>query len=177
MIDPADTRSWVREQKKKRSGRARESLDIELWGTNDIVNTNTRLRAQAYEEKLAIRRATPLNLAQKMAKLLHDKLPPESGEPGPSLRVTPARMHNTERAMSVAASVVSSRSSATLRSGSISTQSSSKVSILKTRSIFARNGVSTPASRRSRADSVESRASFSGPSRSQAARAPRKTSK
>ncbi|KAF8233816.1 SET domain-containing protein [Tricholoma matsutake] len=125
-----DINFWKRKQTARRNRLADESLDIEIWGTLDIHNTATRLRAQAYEEKLLKRNMTPLNHAQKMAKLLADKLPHTYGDsraaavpstPGPTLRPR----QTTDRSSMPGSVASSSRSSATLSSASYRTPASS----------------------------------------------------
>lgn len=101
---------WIKAQKQRRAALAKESLDIEIWATTDIVNTATRLRAQAYDEKLELRAKTKpdLSLTRKMEKL-------EAEIESRSLRATPARSETMAHSVSPVAS------SATLRSESAST--------------------------------------------------------
>jgi histone-lysine N-methyltransferase SUV39H len=139
LLHPEDTKKWARRETKRRNSLANDSLDIELWGTLDIHNTATRLRAQAYEEKLKKRNESPINHAQKMAKLLADKLPHTYGgprvstvpstQPGPSLRSRRQTTHDSSvRSMSLSVAS-SSGSSAMLSSMSHPTPASSATSV------------------------------------------------
>ena len=140
LVHPDDVRRWTKSQSARRNQLAHESLDIEIWGTRDIHNTATRLRAQAYDEKLKKRKEAPFSHSQQMAKLLADKLPHIYGDPGgagagpstpgPSLR--PRRQATDRSSVQSAASgslASSSRSSATLSSTSRPTPSTSATSV------------------------------------------------
>ncbi|KAF9462485.1 hypothetical protein BDZ94DRAFT_1260968 [Collybia nuda] len=179
-IDPEDIRPWTKAQKRRRAELAAESCDIDIWGTTDIVNTATRLRAQAYEEKLENRRRKPLpSLKWEMDRLMASK-EAEGEETGPTLRTTPARREQTRRAMSIAESVTSNQSSVTLRSGSVSTIPSTPT-VFGTPPHSAKFSDGENAStRKSHAAFYRSREPSSGPSsssRSQPGRIPRKLSK
>jgi histone-lysine N-methyltransferase SUV39H len=72
------TNEWRRTQKRRRDAILKDSIDIELgpFSGVDLHNDSTRLRAQAYEEKLALRRRYSPKLEEQMAKLLAEKLGP-----------------------------------------------------------------------------------------------------
>ncbi|KAK0200089.1 hypothetical protein DFS33DRAFT_1388385 [Desarmillaria ectypa] len=76
---PSDyLKSYTTQQQRKRQKMARESRDIEIWSSTDIINTRTRLRAQAYEEKLAYTKDEPIPISDKLAALLFDEdVPPQ----------------------------------------------------------------------------------------------------
>lgn len=82
-IPPAYLKSHTTRQQKKRERMARESRDIEIWSFTDIINTRTRLRAQAYEEKLAFTKDEPIPLSDKLWALLFDKDVPPQKQPTP----------------------------------------------------------------------------------------------
>ncbi len=46
-------------QSKRRQQLAEQSRDIDIWGSTDIINTRTYLRAQGYLEKLSLTRDEP----------------------------------------------------------------------------------------------------------------------
>ncbi|KAF8066959.1 hypothetical protein FPV67DRAFT_1417027, partial [Lyophyllum atratum] len=73
LLHPDDIKFWKRKQTARRNQLASESLDIDIWATLDVHNTATQLRLQAYDEKLRLRTRSPLNLKQKMQKLLAEK--------------------------------------------------------------------------------------------------------
>lgn len=98
-MPPQHLREWQSKQKRHRKDLVQDSIDIDLTplsGT-DLHNTETRLRAQAYAEKLEARRKYDPKLEEQMAELLMDKLGPgwESQEPETSppsaTDATPAR--------------------------------------------------------------------------------------
>jgi hypothetical protein len=72
------TNEWRRTQKRRREAILKDSIDIELgpFSGVDLHNDSTRLRAQAYGEKLALRRRYSPKLEEQMAKLLAEKLGP-----------------------------------------------------------------------------------------------------
>lgn len=72
-MDPDQTEGWRKRRKQHRDRLARESLDINIWGTLDIHNTNTILRSQAYAEKYEYE---PQDLMKEMDRLLAEKLMP-----------------------------------------------------------------------------------------------------
>ncbi|KAK0186851.1 hypothetical protein F5146DRAFT_1143232 [Armillaria mellea] len=76
-------RGWNKQHQKKREQLARESRDIEIWSPTDIINTRTRLRAQAYEEKLAFTKDKPIPMSDKLWALLFDKDVPPQKHPTP----------------------------------------------------------------------------------------------
>lgn len=82
-IPPAYLKSHTTRQQKKRQQMARESRDIEIWSSTDIINTRTRLRAQAYEEKLAFTKDEPIPISDKLWALLFDKDVPPQKHPTP----------------------------------------------------------------------------------------------
>lgn len=75
-MPPAHLRDWCKAQRRERAKIAKESLDVELepLARTDIHNHETRLRAQAYGEKLAARRKFSPELEEQMEKLLAQKL-------------------------------------------------------------------------------------------------------
>ncbi|KAF5381719.1 hypothetical protein D9615_005625 [Tricholomella constricta] len=73
LLHPDDIRDWKRKQTMRRNRLAHESLDIDIWATTDIHNTATRLRVQAYEEKLRASVRQPINLREEMDRLLAEK--------------------------------------------------------------------------------------------------------
>ncbi|KAK0458266.1 uncharacterized protein EV420DRAFT_1544608 [Desarmillaria tabescens] len=73
-IPPTYLKSHTTRQRRKREKMARESRDIEIW---------TRLRAQAYEEKLAYTNDEPIPISDKLAALLFDKNVPPQKQPTP----------------------------------------------------------------------------------------------
>ncbi|KAK0470772.1 hypothetical protein IW261DRAFT_1515552 [Armillaria novae-zelandiae] len=82
-VPPAYLKSHTTQQQKKRQRMARESRDIEIWSSTDIINTRTRLRAQAYEEKLALTKDEPIPISDKLWALLFDKGVPPQKQPTP----------------------------------------------------------------------------------------------
>lgn len=129
---------WRRIQTFRRKGLAEESLDIEIWGTLDIHNTATRLRAQAYQEKLQRRKDNPLNHKETMAMLLGDKLPHACGDPkaaasppASAVGLRPRRQATDSSSVYSAQGSVasSSRSSASFSSMNNSTRASSATSV------------------------------------------------
>jgi histone-lysine N-methyltransferase SUV39H len=132
LLHPDDLAYWRRIQTCRRRGLADESSDIEIWGTLDIHNTATHLRAQGYQEKHQRRKDTPLKHKEIMATLLGEKLPGACGDPratvqpisGVSLRLR--RQATDSSAVSVASS---SRSSASFSSVNNITRASSATSI------------------------------------------------
>ncbi|RDB30047.1 Histone-lysine N-methyltransferase, H3 lysine-9 specific, partial [Hypsizygus marmoreus] len=114
LIHPDDIKPWKKAQSLRRAQLAEESLDIEVWATMDIHNTNTRLRAQAYEEKLRKRQQNPLNLREKMLKLMEEKKPDWGGVdagvgPGPSRNRLEKQVSSSSKPESSRASVASAR--------------------------------------------------------------------
>ncbi len=64
-------------QLKRRQQLAEQSRDIDIWGSTDIINTRTYLRAQGYLEKLSLTRDEPPPISDKLAALLwSDDNPP-----------------------------------------------------------------------------------------------------
>ncbi|KAG7440352.1 SET domain-containing protein [Guyanagaster necrorhizus] len=66
-------KSYSARQQQKRQRMAQESRDIQIWSSTDIMNTRRRLRAQAYEEKIALTKDEPIPISEKLAALLFDK--------------------------------------------------------------------------------------------------------
>ncbi|KAF8874408.1 hypothetical protein BD779DRAFT_1566606 [Infundibulicybe gibba] len=81
-LDPGILRRWKHAQKIHRNRLARESQEIELWFDLDVHNDETRLRAQAYEEKLRI--SPEIDLEEQMLRLREKRSqPPRSIAPLP----------------------------------------------------------------------------------------------
>lgn len=77
-MPPSLLREWQQKQKRHKKFLVQESIDIALkpFSGTDLHNTDTRLRAQAYAEKLETRRKYDPELEEKMAQLLVEKLGP-----------------------------------------------------------------------------------------------------
>ncbi|XP_006455981.1 hypothetical protein AGABI2DRAFT_180791 [Agaricus bisporus var. bisporus H97] len=75
-MNPNLTREWRVMQRRRREDVLKDSIDIDLGAFSgvDIHNDETRLRAQAYKDKLALRRRYSPKLEEQMAKLLAEKL-------------------------------------------------------------------------------------------------------
>ncbi|KAL0573929.1 hypothetical protein V5O48_008026 [Marasmius crinis-equi] len=86
--DEVDVEEWNEDAAKRRKKLAQESMDIQIWTDLNVVDTNTRLRAQAYDEKRRKRTEEPVTLAQQMqANLIkHGKATPA---PAPAPRRAP----------------------------------------------------------------------------------------
>lgn len=116
---PVYLREWQRKQKRRRDELVQESIDIEierLSGT-DIHNDETRLRAQAYAEKLEMRRKYDPKLEEQMEELLRDKLGPgwNSGELGISSAGSAAQSSPTHTGRGLRLSTVRQQQKSNLR--------------------------------------------------------------
>ncbi|KAF5325673.1 hypothetical protein D9611_000379 [Ephemerocybe angulata] len=65
--------SWKRQQATQRRREMKESLSYEFSTSLDIHNNDTRLRAQAFEEKLEERKKNPLNWEEARLKQLAEE--------------------------------------------------------------------------------------------------------
>jgi histone-lysine N-methyltransferase SUV39H len=74
------TKGWRHIQTQRRDVIFKDSIDIELDAFSGVGlhNDGTRLRAQAYQKKLALRRRYSPKLEEQMAELLAEKLGPST---------------------------------------------------------------------------------------------------
>lgn len=101
LLQPRHHEEWDRIQAQRRLDLAKESHDIEIWATLDIYNTNTRLRAQAYDEKLkATKRSQQDDLPPRMAELMASQAhlfdEPASEPPMKKLKTSTPRTQNVK---------------------------------------------------------------------------------
>uniref|UniRef100_A0A0W0FDY4 Uncharacterized protein n=1 Tax=Moniliophthora roreri TaxID=221103 RepID=A0A0W0FDY4_MONRR len=67
--EPALLATWAEKTNRYRERLVKDSLDIEIWSNLDLLETDTRLHAQALEKKLETRRRNPLDLRRRMHAL------------------------------------------------------------------------------------------------------------
>ncbi|KAG2004375.1 histone-lysine N-methyltransferase [Coprinopsis cinerea AmutBmut pab1-1] len=135
---------WDRRQKTRRRNLAEEDeyCSIEVHTGLDIHNTETRLRAQAYEEKLAIAKKYPCNWAKERVKIIQEreeslgmskrKRSPEGHSESRKLRETAERRKHRESSVShsvTSSSRAPSSSQAPVSSASTSTSTSRSATV------------------------------------------------
>ncbi|KAF9269031.1 hypothetical protein L218DRAFT_415706 [Marasmius fiardii PR-910] len=147
-----NTNEWERLAAKRRKDLAKQSTKLNVWSDTSLVDTDTRLRSQAYEEKLNRSKERSLkpasrsrNNLQRHGRGRNSSAERSDGESSPPPR--PVSHRRRPVAASRSSGSVSSSVSQSLPSSSTAAASDRPVSTKRSRlSAASRSSVSSPAS-------------------------------